>query len=88
MHQSSLLWSVLNILTKDRLEAIKQVFGSLDEAAGNIDAQFLRGLGCRNDTVTAVLQRMEEFDQEKEEQEIENTEPSSSRSMMRSIRND
>ncbi len=70
MQSSRLLWSVLNILTKERFEAIKQVFGSLDEAAEHINPEFLRGLGCRNDTVTAVLQKMEEFDRKKEEEEI------------------
>lgn len=58
----SLLWSYLNILTKERFDAIVQVYGNLDEAAKHIGEEFLRGLGCREDTAHATLLRLEDFD--------------------------
>ncbi len=66
-----LLWSALRVLTKDRLEAITQVFGGLEEATGHVNEEFLRGLGCRAETVRNVLARKEEFDAEKEVEQIQ-----------------
>ncbi len=62
MTRSALLWWHLNILTKERYEAILQVFGTLDEAARHINEDFLRGLGCKEETARAALIRLEEFD--------------------------
>lgn len=67
MHHAELLWWHLNILTKERYDAIVQVFGSLREAAPHLNEEFLRGLGCREETARAALMRREEFDAEKEE---------------------
>ncbi len=66
-----LLWSNLRILTKDRLEAILQVFGTLEEATAHLNEEFLRGLGCKAETVRNVLTRLEEFDETKEVAELE-----------------
>lgn len=70
MEHSSLLWSSLNILTKERYDAIRQVFGSLDEAAKHLNEELLKGLGCRPETILRVLNQAEEFDRALTEAEI------------------
>lgn len=65
--QAALLWSHLNVLTRERYEAIIKVFGSLGEAAAYVDEEFLRRLGCREDTARNALLRMEEFSAERVE---------------------
>src|SRR3989338_8985891 len=62
-----LLWSCLQVLTRNRHEALLRVFGTLEDAAKHIDSEILRGLGCREETVQGVLQRLDAFDPEKEE---------------------
>jgi DNA processing protein len=59
---AALLWSYLNILTKERYDALLQVFGDLQTAAAHIGKDMLHELGCRPDTVAKALLRMEEFD--------------------------
>ena len=54
---AALLWSHLGVLTKDRYDAVLQVFGSLEEAAAHVNEEFLRGLGCRELLVTKTLRR-------------------------------
>lgn len=58
----TLTWSALNVLTKTRFDAILQMFGSLKEALPQISEEFLRALGCREETVREILMRLEEFD--------------------------
>ncbi len=60
--EAALLWSHLNVLTKDRYDAILEVFGSLEDAAKHVDETLLRGLGCREDTIRTVLLRLDEYD--------------------------
>ncbi len=72
MHlRTALLWSQLNILTKGRYDAIMQVYGSLDDAEKHVGEELLRGLGCKEETVRAALMRMEEFDVEQVQQEMD-----------------
>ncbi|MFA6523094.1 MAG: DNA-processing protein DprA [Candidatus Peribacteraceae bacterium] len=59
---SSTLWSALNILTKERYDALLQVYGNLDDAAKHLGEELLRGLGCRQETVVNSLLFLEEFD--------------------------
>lgn len=62
MHHAALTWSALHLLTKTRLEAIKQTYGNLEDALAHIGEEFLRALGCKEETVRAALLRLEEFD--------------------------
>ncbi len=63
----SLLWSYLNVLTKQRFDAIRDVYGTLEKAKEHLGEEMLRGLGCREETVRTTLLRLEEFDQRKYE---------------------
>ncbi|MDD5103751.1 MAG: DNA-processing protein DprA [Candidatus Peribacteraceae bacterium] len=67
---TALTWSWLNILTSKRLEAILQVYGDLSQALQHLDESLLKQLGCRDETVLEVLNRLEEFDPEPYEQEL------------------
>jgi DNA processing protein len=61
--QTALFWSSLQVLTKERYEAILRVFSSLEEARPHVSEEFLRGLGCRKDeTVRRILMQAEDFD--------------------------
>lgn len=60
--ENTLIWSWLNILTKKRYDALKEVYGDLDTALQHVDEDLLEKLGCRNDTVLKTLNRLEEFD--------------------------
>ena len=62
MNEASLGWSYLNILTKERYDALLQVFGNLEEPLGILNEEMLRGLKCRADTIEKTLVRHEEFD--------------------------
>jgi DNA processing protein len=64
---AKLLWSCLQTLTRERYDAVIQVFGNLEEAARHIDSELLRGLGCREETIANVLQRLDKCDPEQEE---------------------
>lgn len=61
---AALLWSTLNILTRERYAAVLEVFGNLTEAARHLNAEFLQGLGCRRDGVERLLLLAEEFQPE------------------------
>lgn len=67
---TALTWSWLNVLTSRRLEALKQVYGDLTEALRHVDESLLKSLGCRDDTVLTVLNRLEEFDPRTYEKEL------------------
>ncbi len=64
MHHEYLLWSELGILTKDRFEAIQEVYGDFREAQKHIGPEMLKGLGCRQDTIEKVLERLDHFDED------------------------
>lgn len=64
---ANLFWSCLQVLTRDRFEALIKVFGTLEDAAAHVDGELLRGLGCREQTITSVLERMAKCDPEEEE---------------------
>jgi DNA processing protein len=61
MKTSSLLWSWLQVLNKERYEALMQVYGDLGEAQKHLGEELLEGLGCRRDTIMKILMRMENF---------------------------
>ena len=71
MSPAALTWSALNILTKQRFDAITEVFGDLETALKHVNEEFLRGLGCRQETIVNVLLRLEEFDAEAYQKELE-----------------
>lgn len=71
MHRTSALtWSFLHCLTKKRLDALLEAFGTLDEALLCIGEDLLRTLGCRQDKIEATLARWEEFDVARYEEEL------------------
>ena len=65
--RAALLWSCLQVLNRERLDALLKVFGSLEEAAKHADSQVLRGLGCREQTISNALERMAKCEPEQEE---------------------
>ncbi|MDD4319110.1 MAG: DNA-processing protein DprA [Candidatus Peribacteraceae bacterium] len=69
--EAALLWSHLNVLTKERYDALIRVYGSLDDAAKHLGEEMLRGLGCRQDTVINAMLRLEEFDAASYQRELE-----------------
>ncbi|MFH0851741.1 MAG: DNA-processing protein DprA [Candidatus Peregrinibacteria bacterium] len=68
---TALIWSWLNVLNSKRLDVLQQAYGDLTQALAHVDESFLKKLGCRDDTVLAVLNRLEEFDPDSYEQELE-----------------
>lgn len=54
-------WSSLHILTKQRYEALQEVFGDLGSARKYLSADMLKGMGCREETVRDVLDRKDDF---------------------------
>ncbi|NOS67183.1 MAG: DNA-protecting protein DprA [Candidatus Peribacteraceae bacterium] len=62
-----LFWSCLQVLNRERYDALIKVFGTLEDAAKHVDGELLRGLGCREKTIGSVLERMEKCDPEQEE---------------------
>lgn len=69
--RAALLWSCIQVLTPERHAAIMKVFGSLEEAVKHVDSEVLRGLGCRETTITNALERMAKCDPEEEEKALE-----------------
>lgn len=67
MEQTSLLWSHLGILNKERYSAILEVYGSLDAAVKHVSPELLISLGCKQETVERVLGELDTFDQTKVE---------------------
>ncbi len=61
---TALIWSWLNVLSYKRYQALVQKFGGLDAALGELDEALLKGLGCKEETVHIVLNRLDEFDPE------------------------
>ncbi|MSR86844.1 DNA-protecting protein DprA [Candidatus Peribacteria bacterium] len=69
--RSALLWSCIQVLNRERHDALIKVFGTLDDASYHIDSELLRGLGCREKTISNVLERLEKCDAELEEKLLE-----------------
>lgn len=69
--RTALFWSFLQVLNRERYQALLKIFGSLAEAAKHVDGELLRGLGCREATIAAALQRMEKCDPEREQKLLE-----------------
>ncbi|MDD5040979.1 MAG: DNA-processing protein DprA [Candidatus Peribacteraceae bacterium] len=67
---TALTWSWLNILNAKRLEALLRVYGDLAKALQHLDEPLLKELGCRDETVYATLNRLEEFNPETYEKEL------------------
>ncbi len=66
--RAALFWSCLQVLNPERHQALLKVFGNLEEAVKHADGQLLRGLGCREQKISTVLERMQKCDLEAEEQ--------------------
>ncbi|MDO8648656.1 MAG: DNA-processing protein DprA [Candidatus Peregrinibacteria bacterium] len=67
---TALLWSWLNVLTKRRYDAIREVYGDLESSTKHVSEEFLRGLGCKEETARETLMRMEAFDAEMYEKDL------------------
>lgn len=65
--RANLLWSCLQVLNRERYDALIKVFGNLEDAAKHVDGELLRGLGCREQTIAGALERMNKCDPEQEE---------------------
>lgn len=59
---TALIWSYANILTKKRYDAIVEHYGSLEQALAALDEGLLKALGCKEETIYTVLNRVSEFD--------------------------
>jgi DNA processing protein len=70
----ALRWSWMNVLNRKRWDALAGRFGSLEAALGAVDIELLRSLGCREDTALLAMNRLEEFDPETYERELEKRE--------------
>ncbi len=57
----------MQVLNRERHKALLSVFGSLEAAAAHVDGELLRGLGCREETIINVLQRLEKCDPDAEQ---------------------
>jgi predicted Rossmann fold nucleotide-binding protein DprA/Smf involved in DNA uptake len=68
---TALTWWSLNVLTRRRYELLKTAFGDLDAALAAIDGQMLRGLGMKEETVTATLKRLRTLDIAKEQARLD-----------------
>jgi len=69
--QSALFWSWLNVLNRERYEALLEVYGSFGDATKHLGEELLRGLGCRQDAVERTLGRMDEWNPGAYEAEME-----------------
>jgi len=70
-HETLLTWWSLHILNRRRYELVKTAFGDLDTALASLDASMMRELGMREDTISAVLERLEKFDLLKEKERLQ-----------------
>lgn len=57
-----LKWSWMNVLTQKRYDALLERFGDVDTALAHVHEELLRGLGCKEETAFAALNRLDEFD--------------------------
>lgn len=68
--EAALAWSEINVLDKRRYDAVIEVFGSLEAALPLLSVDFLRQLGCREDTAQKAMLRLEEFDAARAEKRL------------------
>jgi len=68
--EAALLWSQLNVLTKQRYDALVAKFGGLDEAVAHVTPELLKQLGCREDTVMSSMLRLGDFDLDAYDKEV------------------
>ena len=59
---TALTWSWLNVLSAKRYTALTQVYSNLDDALVEISPNMLKELGCKDETMMIVMNRLEEFD--------------------------
>jgi DNA processing protein len=59
---AALTWSWLNVLNKRRYDALNNVYKGMEAALPHVGEQMLKALGCRDETVRGALLRLEEFD--------------------------
>lgn len=64
---AALQWSSLQVLNRERYDALLNVFENLDTALKHLDEQLLRSLGCRESTVRNAMERLETCDPAEEE---------------------
>ena len=69
--QTILTWSWLNFLTKKRYDALLKKYGSLEDALPHLTPDLLTKLGCREETTFIILNRLEGFDPEAYQKELE-----------------
>jgi DNA processing protein len=69
--KTALTWSWLNVLTKKRYDVLCDVYGDLDAALEHVNEALLKSLGCKEETIYIVLNRLEEFDPSAYEKELE-----------------
>lgn len=60
--ETSLTWSWLNFLNKKRYDTLISTYGSLENAFPHLDTDLLIQLGCREDNILKILNRLEELD--------------------------
>lgn len=59
--ETALLWWWLNVLTFKRYQALKQVYGNLDEAAKDLSPRMLKELSVREDALMGAVARLQHF---------------------------
>ena len=68
---TALTWSWLNCLTKKRFDVLYEKFDSFESVLGSLDEELLQALGVREESIYAVLNRLEEFDPSVYSKELE-----------------
>ena len=58
--ENAIRWSVLNILSRKRLETLGELFGGADAAMDVLSLELLERLGLREDSALKALVRLEE----------------------------
>jgi DNA processing protein len=69
--ETALRWSWTNVLNTKRKEMLLEKFGDLEKAFAAISPEMLKALGLREDTIFLVLNRLEAFDPNAYEQELQ-----------------
>lgn len=64
-------WSWMNVLTRKRYDLLKEKFTTLDCALENVSVEMLGGLGIRENTAMGAINRLEEFDPEAHQKELQ-----------------
>lgn len=69
--ETTILFWWLNILSKRRLDVLKQVYGDLDDVVADLSIPMLRELGLREKTATEVMARRELFNIDRYKEEMQ-----------------